>query len=114
MKRGDKVSEAEVLKQVMLEASKLGLAVFRNNTGLIKGSDGRAHRFGLCVGSSDLIGWCKITGRFVALEIKRPGGNPTAQQVNFIEQVCKAGGFGAIIDDKNKLKIMLDTWRKGL
>lgn len=112
--RGDKISEAEVLKQVMLEASQLGLVVFRNNTGMIKGGDGRVHRFGLCVGSSDLIGWCKLTGRVAALEIKRQGGKASAEQVNFIEQVRKAGGFGAIIDDKNKLKIMLDTWRKGL
>jgi len=112
--RGGKISEAAILKQMMLEASKCDLVVFRNHTGMVKGGDGFMHRFGLCKGSSDLIGWCKLTGRFAAIEVKRVGGKPTIEQVNFIEQVRKAGGFGVVIDDANNLKKELDTWRKGL
>lgn len=100
-------SEAVVLKRVMLEASRLGLRVWRNHTGGIKDAEGAYHRFGLCVGSSDIIGIAP-GGRFIAIEVKRPGGKPTEQQVIFIDFINKMGGFGIILDDEKKLKPALD------
>lgn len=104
------MKEADVLKRVMIEASKLGFRVFRNHTGGIYAKDGTFHRFGLCVGGSDLIGWTPC-GRFAALEVKRPGGRTSAEQINFIEQVRKSGGFGVIIDNEKNLKEMFDTYK---
>lgn len=51
---------------------------------------------GLCVGSSDLIGWGK-TGLFTAIEVKTERGRVTPEQQNFIDAVKRAGGIGAIV-----------------
>lgn len=100
-------SEKIILKEVMLEASKLGLRVFRNHVGGFYAKDGSFHHTGLCKGSSDLIGWDNL-GRFVALEVKKQGGKPSKEQITFLDKVNKAGGIGLIVDDAKKLKKMLD------
>lgn len=52
--------------------------------------------FGLCVGSADIIGIHKPTGRFLAIEVKTKTGKPTKEQLNFIEQVRAANGIAGI------------------
>jgi len=67
---------------------------------------GRWVQYGLCVGSSDLIGWRKSDGRFVALEVKLPGKHPTDAQINFIAQAKKAGclaGVARSVEDAKKI-----------
>lgn len=102
------MSEAAILKRVMLEASKLGLRVFRNQNGKYELKDGRWISSGLVVGASDLIGFQIGTGFFVAIEVKRPGGRISPEQLNFLAQVNKAGGIGIICDDEKNLKNLLD------
>jgi hypothetical protein len=53
--------------------------------------------FGLCVGSADIIGIHKPTGRFLAFEVKTAKGKPTKEQLNFIEQVRAANGVAGIV-----------------
>lgn len=101
-------SEAEILKAVMVEASRLGMRVFRNNVGLFETADGRKIRTGLFKGSGDLIGWYK--GTFVSIEVKRKGGKPSKEQINWHNQVLASGGFSCIIDDEKKLKKMLTDY----
>jgi hypothetical protein len=48
-------------------------------------------------GVSDLIGCYQ--GRMIAIEIKRPGGKPSQDQVNFIAAVNHAGGLGFVTDN---------------
>ena len=51
-------------------------------------------------GGSDLIGIFK--GRFVALEIKRPGGIKTPEQINFVRAIKEGvglAGFAHSIDE---------------
>lgn len=100
-------SEAEILKRVQFEASKLGLTVFRNHTAAIEDKNGRWHRMGLCKGSADLIGWHNESGRFVAIEVKSLKGRATPEQENFIRRVNECGGIGVICNDENKLKELL-------
>ena len=54
---------------------------------------------GLCVGSSDLIGYRQVDGvaQFVALEVKSATGRPTAQQVQFLDHITSAGGCAGIV-----------------
>lgn len=54
-------------------------------------------RYGLCVGSADLIGMLAPQGRFLALEVKRPGEKPTKEQELFLELVRKSGGVAAVV-----------------
>ena len=61
---------------------------------------------GLCVGSSDLIGWTtveitpdmvgKYVAVFTAVEVKTGRVPATEAQKNFVEQVNKAGGIAEI------------------
>ena len=102
--------EAAILAAVRCEASRLGAVLFRNNTGTARdATSGRLVRFGLCVGSADLIGWFPRNGVavFVAIEVKQPGRKPTAEQARFLAAVRAAGGIGAVISDKAQLREVL-------
>lgn len=101
------MTEAAIQQQVRLALARAGVAAFRNNVGQYTDpKTGRPIRYGLGVGSSDLIGWTPIVvtpdmvGRqiavFTAVEVKAERGRPTDAQINFIEQVLKAGGFAGI------------------
>jgi hypothetical protein len=67
---------------------------------------GRPLHAGLCVGSSDLIGWRSRTitpemvgqtiAQFVAIEVKSETGRTTAQQDQFLSQIQGAGGCGGV------------------
>ncbi len=103
-------TEAQISKSVMLEASRLGMRVFRNNVGLYNTKEGGKIRTGLHNGSGDFIGWYK--GVFVSIEVKRVGSKPSSAQLNWQKQVQASGGFACIIDNENKLKKMLDEYIK--
>lgn len=46
-------------------------------------------------GRPDLVA-C-VQGRFVALELKRPGGRPTPLQLRRLDEVRAAGGIAAVV-----------------
>jgi penicillin-binding protein-related factor A (putative recombinase) len=88
----------------MIAACECGAIVWRNNVGMLMDKRGVPVKYGLCVGSSDLIGIYK--GAFLALEIKQPGKKPTTEQVNFLRVVKENGGIAAVVfsaDDVKKL-----------
>lgn len=99
------MKEVEIQQLVRMEASNLGAIVWRNNTGALKDANGRLVRYGLCPGSSDLIGLFK--GRFLALEIKKPGKKATVKQQNFINAVNRAGGIAGVVTSVEDLKNLL-------
>jgi hypothetical protein len=61
--------------------------------------NGRPLHAGLCVGSSDLIGYRRVNGlaQFVALEVKSERGRPTPEQTRFLDHISSAGGCAAVI-----------------
>lgn len=76
-------SEAAVQADIRLAAAKRGdLVLWRNNSGALTDDAGRLIRFGLGndsaqanrrLKSADLIGIHRPSGRFVSIEVKRPG-----------------------------------------
>jgi hypothetical protein len=85
---------------------------WRNNVGVLQDEHGTHVRYGLAVGSSDIVGLvrCEVDavhqtsppsavrlaiGRFFALEIKQPGKKPNEDQERFLEVVRKMGGAAA-------------------
>lgn len=46
-------------------------------------------------GISDIIG-CSTEGTFVAVEVKKRGGKPTPEQLDFLERVRANGGIGIL------------------
>jgi hypothetical protein len=60
---------------------------------------GRPLHAGLCVGSSDLIGYRQVDGvaQFVALEVKSATGRASKEQVQFLEHITAAGGCAGVV-----------------
>jgi len=102
---GSTGSEADVQARVRLAASKRGIRLWRNNSGVAQDEKGRVVRFGLCndsarmnetIKSSDLIG-IGPGGKFIAREVKAPGWKYTGTkreqaQLKFITLVNSMGG----------------------
>ena len=89
------MKESDIQRLIMLALSEAGCLIWRNNTGLLKNAAGIPIKFGLCVGSSDLIGIAP-GGRFLAVEIKTCKGRATPEQLRFIEAVRARGGIAGI------------------
>ena len=115
------VSESALYPQAQLIATELGDRLFRNNVGMFQTLDGRYIRTGLCVGSSDLIGWRVVTitpdmvgatiAQFVALEAKNGRGKTTKEQEAFINTLIQAGGLAAVVRTDDDVRSAL---RSGL
>lgn len=98
--------ETPLVKRIQVAASSIGCRLFRNNVGSLKDRNGTWVTYGLCTGSSDLIGWIpvKVTQEmvgktisiFLALEVKTPTGKLTAEQQNFLSIVTQAGGISFV------------------
>lgn len=82
-----------------------GALVIRTNSGLLvaehKGKR-RAVRFNNQPGCSDAV--CCYRGRFVGLEIKRPGGRLTLLQKAFLDAVRLAGGLAFVVRSLEELQ----------
>lgn len=120
----DDITEAALLKRLLIEGSKMGLRIFRNQLGTYELKDGRWLSSGLCEGSSDLIGYVPVTitpsmvGRrvavFVAIEAKgthaRTAKDRAAKQQLFLDVVNAAGAFGAQVRSCDELRDAFAAW----
>jgi hypothetical protein len=101
------VSEQELQQRIRLELGHGPVRLWRNNVGALRDPHGRLVTYGLCRGSSDLIGLRQITitpehlgqqlAVFAALEIKTQRGRPTAEQLQFLAVVRELGGLAAVV-----------------
>lgn len=75
-------SEAAVQNEIRLAAARRGITLWRNNSGAYQNDQGQWVRYGLNndspqvnrrMKSADLIGVHRPSGRFVSIEVKRPG-----------------------------------------
>ena len=101
-------NEAVVQNKIRLALGNGKIRLFRNNTGALTDIKGRLVKFGLCKGSSDLIGFKTITitpdmvgqnvAVFSAIEVKDKG-KATDDQKKFINIIKKAGGLAGVARD---------------
>ena len=110
------MSERTLLRMILREfGSRPHMRLFRNNVGVAVYPDGSRVAYGLCPGSSDLIGFQTILitpemigqsiARFVSIEVKGPHTRLKAEQQNFLRVVSKAGGTAIVarsLDDVSK------------
>ena len=126
-------SERDVIEDILLEAPKHDVTLFRNNSGAFKDATGRMVRFGLGnvsknvnaqIKSADLIGWQEVTitrdmvgqriARFVSVEVKKEkwklGENKEREvaQGNWLALVAMSGGVALMI---NNVKEFIDTFK---
>ncbi len=110
-------AETNLQAQIWKAASQSpDVRLFRNNVGTCTTADGRFVRFGLCPGSSDLIGLKSVTvtpdmvgktiALFVAVEVKTPRGRVTDEQQRFLDFVQRSGGCAGVarsVEDVEKI-----------
>lgn len=83
------MSEKEIQNKIRLNLSQYGI-VLRLNVGAFTTADGRYIRSGLPPGTPDLL-FIGKEGRTAFIEVKRPGGVISPQQVNFIKMLQNMG-----------------------
>ena len=111
-------SEHEIQQRIRLACGRGAVRLWRNNTGALVDQQGRFVRFGLCKGSSDLIGLrsLEITpemvgkrlAQFVALEVKTESGTVSTEQRAFLQLVQQLGGLGAVCRSIAQAQAVLD------
>ncbi len=90
------MTEADIMRNIMVAISAAGHRAFRNNCGSLKDPRGMWVRFGVAnPGGSDLIGWTHA-GRFLAIEVKTATGRVRPEQIAFIKTVREFGGYAGI------------------
>ena len=93
------MTESQIQARVLLTLGRRpDVRLFRNNVGAYKDQNGTLRRFGLLVGSADLIGWVTVNGRaiFLSVEIKTPIGKPSSEQETWLRNVRRMGGIAFI------------------
>ncbi len=100
----ERSDERRIQSDIQLAANGPG-RLWRNNTGALKDARGQLVRYGLCPGSSDLIGYRTVVvtpdmvgqriALFCAVEVK-DRGRPTEQQQAFIDLIQQAGGLAGV------------------
>ena len=101
------MSEQELQQRIRLELGSGPVRLWRNNVGALCDPRGRLVTYGLCTGSSDLIGLRKLTvtpehlgqhlALFCALEVKTQRGRATAEQERFLAAVRELGGLAGVV-----------------
>lgn len=105
-------SETDISSRIRLAVPRTTV-LFRNNVGSLEDSRGRWVRFGLCQGSSDLIGWTVRDGRaiFTAIECKTARGRLTPDQIRFLAAVERAGGIAIVGRSEDDVLRQLENGR---
>jgi len=116
------MGEITVQNECRLKASEMGSTLWRNNVGGFRNDQGRWINFGLCVGSSDLIGFTPVTitedmvGKvlavFTAMEVKTETGTLRKEQKKYISFVQKHGGIAGVVKSKKDVENLLDLCDK--
>lgn len=99
-------SELAIQQAIRVRYGRGDVRLWRNNTGVLFDRAGRPVRFGLCNGSSDLIGLRSIVigpehvGKrlavFAAVEVKTASGRATDEQKAFLSVVNDLGGLAGV------------------
>ena len=105
------MSEGQIQDAIRLALTdEPGLVVWRNNTGVAEHRGARV-RYGLAVGSADLIG-C-LDGRFIALEVKTAAGRASPEQRLWLDLVRRNGGFAAVVRSVEEARAAIARARTG-
>lgn len=89
-------SERNIQALILMALSEAGCVVWRQDTGAyVDPKSKRLIRYGLCKGSSDIIGMTP-TGQFLAVEVKTATGRIRPEQETFIAAVRRAGGRAGV------------------
>jgi hypothetical protein len=101
------MSEQELQQRIRLELGRGPVRLWRNNVGALRDERGRLVTYGLCKGSSDLIGLSQVVigpehlgqtlALFTALEVKTGRGRLSEEQEKFLRLVQQLGGRAGVV-----------------
>ena len=91
------LSEADLMRAIMVALSEDGHFVARANVGLFFTADGRPVKTGLPKGFSDLFGHRLADCRAFYLEVKTATGRASPEQLAFIAAMRKRGALAGIV-----------------
>ena len=101
------MSEQELQQRIRLELARGPVRLWRNNVGALRDERGRLVTYGLCKGSSDLIGLRQVVigpehlgqtlAVFSALEVKTTRGRIREEQEKFLQLVQQLGGRAGVV-----------------
>lgn len=95
----DKLTEKDVLKSITdFFALFKYIKVWRNNSGIaqVKGKGNLDYWLKLAPkGTPDLIGYLP-DGKFIGIEVKKPGGEVSREQQDFLDDLNNKGGLGFV------------------
>lgn len=91
------MTEADLMRSVMIALSDEGHFVVRANVGLFFTKDGRPIRSGLPVGFSDLFGNRAGDARAFYMEVKTATGRVTVEQDRFLSAMRQRGAIAGVV-----------------
>lgn len=97
------MKESDVLAACLQYLALRRIFAWRQNQGAIPLPGGRYRKFNGMAGQSDIIG-CLPDGRFLACEVKRPGGKMSPEQEEFQRRVTEAGGVAVCVTSIDELE----------
>lgn len=110
--------EAQLQDEIRLAVAQLdGVVLWRNNVGV--GRVGRSDapvRFGLAVGSADLVGLVTMPdgkGRFIAMEVKTQDGRLSEEQSRWLNLVRSLGGLAVVVRSVEDALAAVEAARRG-
>lgn len=91
------LKEADLMRSIMIALSAQGHACFRANVGQFFTKDGRHVTTGLPKGFSDLFGHRAGDCKAFYLEVKKPFGRTTPEQVDFLAAMQSRGAIAGVV-----------------
>lgn len=105
--------ESDVVSEIRIALAKAGVLIWRNHVSVTKQESGHFARSGLATGSADLIGLVPPSGRFIAIECKRPkGGRVTERQRSWLEVVRECGGVAGVARSVDEAMLLVEEARR--
>ena len=111
------MSEQELQQRIRLQLGSSPVRLWRNNVGALRDERGRLVTYGLCKGSSDLIGLRQVLigpehlgqtlAVFSAIEVKAPKGRLREEQRSFLELVERFGGYSGVATSVEEAALVL-------
>lgn len=111
--------EAVILREIMIAiGAEPGVLLMRNQVGAVERFDERTNatrveRYGLGVGSADLVAILAPSGRWFCLEVKAESGRVDPDQAKWHERARGFGAFVAVVRSADEAREALARARRG-